>query len=72
MSDSKSDNKYNKLDDTSVINLVIDYVKTSQPLPTDLKDRLEELGLLSVLDPYGVTAHEENEEHSYEGHWLLQ
>lgn len=46
---------YRQLSTERLINLAIDFVKVSQPLPEELKTIITELGLLQVLYPKGVT-----------------
>ena len=45
---------YNDLSITQLINLAIDFVKTEQPLPEEIRIRLHDLNLLTILDPQGV------------------
>jgi len=47
---SKSLNSYKDLTPERLINLAIDYVKVSHPLPAEIKYELEKLGLLHLIE----------------------
>jgi len=44
---------YGELSSERLINIAIDFIKVNQPLPVDIKDKLSELGLLSIIDIRG-------------------
>lgn len=50
---------YRNLDTEALIHLAIDFVKVGQALPVELRDLLEELELLELLDPKGATDEED-------------